>query len=58
MNIKFPSEVFDWIKQECGSVSPAAFVVRVVEDKRKGSEKGVVNVGNEGCGTSTTNQDK
>lgn len=43
MQIKFPSELFEWIKSECGEVSPAAFVVKTLQDKQTGSKKGATN---------------
>ena len=58
LNIQFPSELFNWIKQECGNVSPASFVVKTMEEKRKGSERGAKNDRDEGCGLSASNRSK
>ena len=41
MVVKFPAELFDWIREECGEKSPAAFVVELVgKYKNTGSQKG------------------
>lgn len=40
MNIKFSKEVFDWVVGECGEVSPAAFIVKLVEKYKNSSQEG------------------
>lgn len=43
MVVKFPSELFEWIKEECGEKSPAAFVVELVgKYKTTGPQKGAI----------------
>lgn len=45
MVIKFKSETFAWLYSNCGDISPAAFVVKLVEEKINDSKKGVEKYG-------------